>query len=157
MPAEQSNAGSHQNDSNDNSDKNDQKSSDQNNAEGFQFDHIAQQVPDIGEAVSWYMQLLPQAKVLYQDTSWAFVEAGGTKLAFVKEDQHPNHLAWRVSDALLEQLAARYNKTIALHRDKTRSIYLEAPGGQAIEIICTEGATWAQADNKPESSRSSKA
>lgn len=108
----------------------------------MQFDHVAQQVPDIAEAVAWYMTLLPQAKVLYQDASWAFVEAGGTKLAFVREDQHPNHLAWRVSEAQLEQMAARYQKTIALHRDKTRSFYLEAPGGQHIEIISFDGSDW---------------
>ena len=111
-------------------------------ADAMQFDHVAQQVPDINEAVAWYMTLLPQAKVLYQDTSWAFIEAGGTKLAFVREDQHPNHLAWRVSDAQLEQMAARYQKTIALHRDKTRSFYLEAPGGQHIEIISFDGSDW---------------
>ena len=110
--------------------------------DAMQFDHVAQQVPDIAEAVAWYMTLLPQAKVLYQDTSWAFVDAGGTKLAFVREDQHPNHLAWRVSEAQLEQMAARYQKTIALHRDKTRSFYLEAPGGQHIEIISFDGSDW---------------
>ena len=113
---------------------------------GFQFDHVAQQVPDIAEAVAWYLTLLPQAKVLYQDTSWAFVDAGGTKLAFVKEDQHPNHLAWRVSDAQLETLAARHKKTIALHRDKTRSFYLEAPGKQWIEIISFDNSDWEQSE-----------
>ena len=54
----------------------------------FRFDHIAQQVPDIAEAVNWYVELIPDAKVLYQDDSWAFMEANGTKLAFVKRDQH---------------------------------------------------------------------
>jgi hypothetical protein len=128
------------------SDQSTQYQSDQNT--GFEFDHVAQQVPDIAEAVAWYLTLFPQAKVLYQDTSWAFVDVAGTKLAFVKKDQHPNHLAWRVSDAQLEQLAARYNQTIALHRDKTRSFYLEAPGKQWIEIICMDEATWAQSDKK---------
>ena len=121
---------------------------DQNNDVGqakpdeMQFDHVAQQVPNIAEAVSWYMTLLPNARVLYQDTSWAFVEVGGTKLAFVREDQHPNHLAWRVSEAQLEHMSARYNRPIALHRDKTRSFYLEAPGGQHIEIISFDGSDW---------------
>lgn len=99
------------------------------------FDHVAQQVPDIGEAVAWYRDLIPNTTVLYQDESWAFIETNGTKLAFVKKDQHPNHLAWRVSSAELEELATKYEKEIIPHRDKTRSFYLEAPGSQWVEII----------------------
>lgn len=108
----------------------------------FQFDHIAQQVPDIAEAVAWYQEHLPGIQVLYQDESWAFIEANGAKLAFVKRDQHPNHLAWRVPNAELEQLAVQFGKQISLHRDGTRSFYLEAPGGQWIEIISFEGSDW---------------
>jgi catechol 2,3-dioxygenase-like lactoylglutathione lyase family enzyme len=108
----------------------------------FQFDHVAQQVPDIAEAVRWYQELVPGVVVLYQDTSWAFIEANGVKLAFVLRDQHPGHLAWRVSSETLERLAAQHNKEIVTHRDKTRSFYLEAPGGQWIELICFEGSDW---------------
>jgi len=110
----------------------------------FQFDHIAQQVPDIAEAVAWYQQALPSVQVLYQDSSWAFIEANGVRLAFVLRDQHPNHLAWRVSDAELEKLAAKWGKPIAEHRDKTRSFYLEAPGGTWIEIISWDSVEKAQ-------------
>ncbi len=113
----------------------------------FTFDHIAQQVPDIAEAVAWYQATIPGTTVLYQDTSWAFIEANGAKLAFVLKDQHPGHLAWKVSESDLELLAARHDRPIALHRDKTRSFYLEAPGGQWIEIICTDGTMW---DDKSE-------
>lgn len=101
----------------------------------IQFDHIAQQVPDIAAAVAWYQERIPGCRVLYQDASWAFIEAGGVKLAFVPRDQHPGHLAWRVTDAELERLAKQYAKEIKPHRDRTRSFYLEAPGGQWIEII----------------------
>jgi hypothetical protein len=66
------------------------------------------------------------------------MEANGVKLAFVKRDQHPQHIAWRVTAAELERLAAHYGKEIATHRDSTRSFYLEAPGGQWVEIICWE-------------------
>ena len=110
----------------------------------FRFDHIAQQVPDIAEAVNWYVELIPDAKVLYQDDSWAFMEANGTKLAFVKRDQHPQHLAWRVSAAQLEALAVKYGQTIAAHRDRTRSFYIKAPGDQWVEIITFEGSNWEQ-------------
>ncbi|WP_395090667.1 VOC family protein [Armatimonas sp.] len=100
----------------------------------FIFDHVAQVVPNIAEAVAWYQEHIG-ATVLYQDMSWAFMEAGGARLAFVVKDQHPNHLAWRVSGEELEALAAKYGKEIKIHRDNTRSFYLEAPGGTHIEII----------------------
>jgi catechol 2,3-dioxygenase-like lactoylglutathione lyase family enzyme len=108
----------------------------------FQFDHVAQVVPDIAAAVSWYQETIPRTRVLYQDESWAFLDAAGAKLAFVRRDQHPDHLAWRVSGADLEELAARYGKEIKLHRDKTRSFYLESPSGRWIELIAVEGSPY---------------
>jgi hypothetical protein len=99
------------------------------------FDHAAQQVPDIGDALAWWQRTVPGATVLYEDDSWGLLEAGGVKLAFVCADQHPNHLAWRVSTEELDRLAAAHGRAIAPHRDGTRSFYLEAPGGQGVEII----------------------
>lgn len=110
----------------------------------FQFDHVAQIVPNIAEAVEWYQKTLGEVTVHFQDNSWAFIEAGGARIAFVVRDQHPNHLAWRVSSANLEELSALYCKEIQTHRDKTRSFYLEAPGGNAVEIIAVEGSPWEQ-------------
>lgn len=101
----------------------------------LRFDHVALQVPEIAAAVRWYVEVLPGARVLYQDETWAFVEACGTKLAFVLKDQHPGHLAWRVSDADLERLATRFGQPIKPHRDRTRSFYLQGPGGYWLEII----------------------
>jgi catechol 2,3-dioxygenase-like lactoylglutathione lyase family enzyme len=105
------------------------------NTEKYIFDHVAQVVPDIAAAIAWYQNLLPNVTVLHQDATWGFIEAGGVKLAFVVKDQHPNHLAWRVSSEELERLSGLYNQEIKPHRDGTRSFYLEAPGGQSIEII----------------------
>ena len=101
----------------------------------MQFDHVAQQVPDIAEAVSWQARTVPGTVVLHQDPTWALVESGGVKLAFVLADQHPDHLAFRVSDAELESLAAEHDVVIATHRDATRSIYLTGPGSLRTEII----------------------
>jgi hypothetical protein len=108
----------------------------------YEFDHVAQQVPDIAEAVTWYLENIPGARVLYQDVTWAFLEAGGAKIAFVKRDEHPGHLAWRVPFAELERLAERHGKTIKAHRDKTKSFYLQAPGGEFVELISVEGTKW---------------
>lgn len=99
------------------------------------FDHVAQQVPDVAEAVAWYCRTLPDCRVLYQDETWAFIEAHGTKLAFIRAGDHPDHIAWRVSEEELGRLAAEHEQTIRTHRDRSRSFYLEAPGGQWIEFI----------------------
>ena len=101
----------------------------------MRFDHVAQQVPDIGEAVAWQLQAVPGSLVLHQDESWALVESAGVKLAFVLPHQHPPHIAYRVDDDELERLAARHGATIAVHRDATRSFYLQGPGSLQTEVI----------------------
>lgn len=106
------------------------------------FDHIAQQVPDIAEAVAWQTANVPGSTVLYQDDSWALVEAGGLKTAYVLPGQHPSHVAYRVDDRTLDALAAERGAAVATHRDATRSIYIEGPGTVCLEIIAypAEGA-----------------
>jgi hypothetical protein len=99
------------------------------------FDHIAQQVPDIAAAAEWCCRTIPGCRVLYQDATWAMVEAGGVKLAFIRQGDHPDHVGFRVDAAELERLAAQHGKTIRPHRDGTRSFYLESPAGRWIEFI----------------------
>ena len=101
----------------------------------MRFDHIAQQVPDIAEAVEWISATIDGSRVLFQDATWALVEAGGTKIALVVPEQHPAHIAYRVDPATLEQAAAERGATIATHRDRTRSIYVEGPGQLCLELI----------------------
>ncbi len=100
-----------------------------------QFDHVAQPVPDIAAAIAWWQTTVPGARVLYADATWGLLEAGGAKLAFVMADQHPHHLAFKVSAAELERLAAEHGAQIAVHRDASRSFYLEAPGDARVEVI----------------------
>jgi hypothetical protein len=100
-----------------------------------QLDHIAQQVPDIAEAVEWQRRTIPGTTVVYQDPTWALVESGGARLAFVLAEQHPSHIAYRVDAEELERLAADHGVAIATHRDATRSIYLAGPGALQTEII----------------------
>ena len=101
----------------------------------MQFDHVAQQVPDIAAALEWWASVVPGARVLYADETWGLLEAGGAKLAFVMADEHPNHLAFKVSGAELERLAGVHGLAVSGHRDGSRSFYLDAPGGQGVEII----------------------
>ena len=99
------------------------------------FDHVAQQVPDVGEALDWWQRMVPGARVLYADETWGLLEAGGARLAFVSPSEHPDHLAFKVSGDELERQAAEYGATIAVHRDGSRSFYLDAPGGRGLEVI----------------------
>ncbi len=102
----------------------------------MRFDHIAQQVPDIAEAIEWQQRTVPGTTVLHQDPTWGLVESGGARLAFVLADQHPDHLAFRVDAQELESLAVANGVQIATHRDATRSIYLVGPGSLQTEVIC---------------------
>ncbi len=120
----------------------------------YRFDHVAQQVPDIAEAVAWYRETLPGVRVLYQDATWALIEAGGVRIAFVVRDQHPGHLAWRVDNAELERLAREHGAEIKSHRDRTRSFYLDAPGGQSIVIIAIENSDHEKLIGAAEAARS---
>lgn len=104
-------------------------------AMSMRFDHVAQKVPDVAGAIAWWQATIPDTRVLYEDETWGLIEAAGARLAFVMADQHPGHLAWRVSDRELEQLAAEHGEAISPHRDGTRSFYLQAPGGQSVELI----------------------
>ena len=101
----------------------------------MQFDHVAQQVPDIAAALDWWSQLVPGARVLYADDTWGLLEAGGAKIAFVMADQHPNHLAFKVAAEELERLASLHDVAVSDHRDGSRSFYIEGPGGNGIEVI----------------------
>ena len=100
-----------------------------------QFDHVAQPVPDIAAALAWWKRTVPGARVLYADDTWGLLEAGGAKLAFVAADEHPQHLAFAVSADELARLAAVHGAEIALHRDGSRSFYVEAPGDSRLEVV----------------------
>jgi catechol 2,3-dioxygenase-like lactoylglutathione lyase family enzyme len=100
-----------------------------------QFDHVAQPVPDIAAALAWWQRTVPGTRVLYADDTWGLIEAGGARLAFVMADQHPQHLAFKVSAEELERLAAEHGAPLAVHRDGSRSFYLEAPGDARVEVI----------------------
>jgi catechol 2,3-dioxygenase-like lactoylglutathione lyase family enzyme len=100
-----------------------------------QFDHVAQRVSDVAEALDWWQRMVPGATVLYADETWGLLEAGGARLAFVMEREHPDHLAFKVSGDELERLAAEHDAAIVVHRDGSRSFYIAAPGDHRVEVI----------------------
>ena len=101
----------------------------------MQFDHVALRVPDVAAALAWWERMVPGATVLYADETWGLIEAGGARVAFVTAEQHPDHLAYKVSVEELERLAGAHDVAIDAHRDGSRSFYLDAPGEHRVEVI----------------------
>jgi catechol 2,3-dioxygenase-like lactoylglutathione lyase family enzyme len=99
------------------------------------FDHVALLVPDISAALAWWQRTVPGARILYADDSWGLLEAGGARIAFVTEGEHPQHVAFKVSSEELARLAAEHGADVARHRDGSRSFYLETPGNGHLEVI----------------------
>ena len=101
----------------------------------FEMDHVALQTDDIAGLARWYVEQFG-AQVLYEDATWAFLKLGQGKLALVSPSQHPPHVALRLSESELEEMAQHAGKPIDRHRDGTTGIYINDPHGNVIELIC---------------------
>jgi catechol 2,3-dioxygenase-like lactoylglutathione lyase family enzyme len=97
----------------------------------MKFDHVALNVRNISRSVEWYTGTLG-AQVLYKDETWAFLEAGGMKIALTLKSQHPAHLAFDIGPEPPEGFIAKAER----HRDGSISQYVTDPDGNAIEWIC---------------------
>ncbi len=89
--------------------------------------HVALPVTDLQASVRWYRSTF-RVEVLYQDDTWALLGFANTRLALVRPEQHPAHIAVERADA------ARFG-VLRPHRDGTRSIYLDDPAGNAVEVL----------------------
>jgi catechol-2,3-dioxygenase len=89
--------------------------------------HIALQVNDIDRSVEWYRSKF-SCEVAYQDKSWALLNFGNISLALVLPSQHPPHFA------VTSENASIYGDPV-LHRDGTRSVYIEDPSGNHVEML----------------------
>ena len=99
------------------------------------FDHMAVPSNDIPKSVEWYKARF-NAKLIYQDESWAFLLIGGQKLAIVSPHQHPPHVAYKVDELQLADASMQTGIKIDTHADGTRGIYLHDPCGNAVELVC---------------------
>ena len=103
----------------------------------MKLDHFAIKSTDIDESVQWYKKIWNDAKVLYQDDTWAFLESGENKIAFVSPKQHPQHLAFKVENKDQEKFLIecfpkhKWKK----HRDGSSSFYIKDPSGNFVEFI----------------------
>jgi catechol 2,3-dioxygenase-like lactoylglutathione lyase family enzyme len=89
--------------------------------------HLAIQVKNIKDSVSWYNKQF-NCKIVYEDDSWAMIEFANISLALVLAEQHPFHFA------ILDNEAEKYGE-LKHHRDGTASIYIKDPSGNNIEIL----------------------
>ena len=100
----------------------------------FEMDHVALPTKDIPATIKFYVENFG-AEILYADATWAFLRIGQGKLALVTPTQHPPHVALRVDLPTLQAAALKAGKTIDLHRDGTRGIYVDDPNGNVLELI----------------------
>lgn len=91
------------------------------------LDHFAIEVRDIAEAVEWYRTRFA-CEVAYQDDTWALLRFANVKVAFVLPGHHPPHLGFFIPDA------GSYGP-LTPHRDGTRSVYVQDPSGNAVELL----------------------
>ena len=96
----------------------------------MKFDHVAVHVSNVARSVAWYKETLG-ARVVYADATWAFLEAGGVKIALVLADQHPGHIAFDIGPAPSRE----FLRDARTHRDGSLSQYIADPDGNAIEWI----------------------
>ena len=92
--------------------------------------HVAISVENIAESVAWYTSRL-NCRVSYQDDTWAMLDFDNVHLALLSTDRHPPHIGLMRPDA--EQFGP-----LKPHRDGTRSVYVEDPSGNSVEILKQE-------------------
>ncbi|MCW5821221.1 MAG: VOC family protein [Cyanobacteria bacterium TGS_CYA1] len=91
------------------------------------IDHIAVQVEDIGQAVSWYQNTF-NCNVEYQDDTWAMLAFSNIKIALVISAQHPVHIG------IVRPDASNFGK-LKTHRDGTESCYVSDPSKNILEVL----------------------
>ncbi len=92
------------------------------------LDHIAINVKNIKKSVEWYCEKF-DARVKYQDATWALLQIGETKIALTIPAQHPPHIAFTVER--LEDIPGRHSH----HRDGSVSCYEKDLDGNVIEYV----------------------
>ena len=93
--------------------------------------HVAITVPDIEKALDWYRAEF-DVETAYADDSWALLQFENIALALVLPGQHPPHIA-------VERDKAELFGTLTSHRDRTASVYIQDPWGNAIKIMKAKG------------------
>ena len=99
-------------------------------------DHLAIKCDDLEKDVEEYKRLGFTVETMYED--WAMMrDARGFGIALLPPaSKHPQHIGMRVETlAELEAAAAKENRPLKEHRDKTVSFYTKGIGGNVVELI----------------------
>ena len=93
------------------------------------IDHIAIVVDNIKESVAYYVDNY-DCMILHCDESWGYLQFDNIKLALVLKDEHPPHIAFE-----FDNIDFHFYGETKLHRDGSRSKYIDDPSGNKIELI----------------------
>ena len=91
------------------------------------IDHVAIQVHDIKKSLKWFFKTFDCEK-LYSDETWALIGFENTKIALVKKEEHPPHIAI-IDDSISN------DKNIVVHRDGSKSKYISDKDSNFFELI----------------------
>ena len=99
----------------------------------MKFDHIALVSKNIDKSLSWYSNHFDDFKINYKDDTWASCNLNGISLSFVSPHQHPQHIAFNITEKEAKTLFSE--KIFKKHRDGTSSCYINDPDGNKIEFL----------------------
>ena len=94
------------------------------------IDHVAVPVTNISAAVDWYTRNF-ECEVKYRDNTWSLLNFANIRLALVIPSRHPAHIGF------VSPEAERFGE-LKTHRDGTRSVYIQDPAGNAIEVLASD-------------------
>ncbi len=89
--------------------------------------HVAVCVDNVDAALAWYTNTF-RCEVEYKDSTWAMLRFENLRVALMAPGRHPPHLGFLRKDA------GSFGRPEP-HRDGTRSVYVEDPSGNSIEML----------------------
>jgi len=99
-------------------------------------DHFAIKTDDLQRDVEEYKQLGFSVETIYEDWAMMRDEKGFGIALLPPNSKHPPHIGLKVKTLEeLKEAAARENRPIKEHRDKSVSFYTKGVGGNAVELI----------------------
>jgi len=93
----------------------------------MKLDHIAIKTENLERSIEWYCKLLPEATILYKDSTWALLSGPNWKIAFVYAREHKPHIAF--------EYKGEEDDSWKTHRDGSRYKYIEDPDGNVVELL----------------------
>ena len=105
----------------------------------MKFDHVALISRDIGVSIAWYKENIENVEVLYEDETWALINAAGQRVAFVLPEQHPAHICFLIDESIAQNRFSK--KKFKKHRGGTSSFYTRDPDGNIIEYLINDDSS----------------